>query len=99
MKLGGRWGSAAKQPPHRPDSARAVGLHARLVVLPLYSGPTLCGRRFPMTDRSWIHKLFARPPRRAPHGGRPAPPRSRPTLDVLEDRLTPTTLGTTALLE
>src|SRR6516225_8317274 len=52
-----------------------------------------------MTTRSWIHKLFARTPRRAPHGGRQAPPRFRPTLDVLEDRLTPTTLGTTALLE
>src|SRR5215831_1427041 len=52
-----------------------------------------------MTTRSWIHKLFARTPRRAPHGRRPARPRFRPTIDVLEDRLTPSTLGTTALLE
>ena len=52
-----------------------------------------------MTPRSWIHRLFARTPRRAPHGARPAPRRFRPTLDVLEDRLTPSTLGTQALLE
>src|SRR5262245_61632617 len=52
-----------------------------------------------MTTRSWIRSLFARTPRRAPHGGRQAPRRFRPTLGVLEDRLTPSTLGTTALLE
>src|SRR5262245_60607422 len=99
MKLGGRWGSAAKQSPHRPDSARAPSLRAWIVVLPLYRRPTRFGRRFPMTTRSWIRNLFARTPRRAPHGGRKAPRRFRPTLDVLEDRLTPSTLGTTALLE
>jgi sugar lactone lactonase YvrE len=52
-----------------------------------------------MTTRSWIRRLFARMPCRAPHGGRPAPRRCRPTLDVLEDRLTPSSLGTAALLE
>ena len=38
-----------------------------------------------MTAHSWIRRLFARSPRRAPHGSRPAPRRFRPTLDVLED--------------
>jgi streptogramin lyase len=52
-----------------------------------------------MTPRSWIRQLFARTPRRAPHGPRQPPPRFRPGLDVLEDRLTPSRLGTTALLE
>jgi sugar lactone lactonase YvrE len=52
-----------------------------------------------MTTRSWIRQLFARTPRRAPQGSRRAPPHFRPTLDALEDRLTPSTLGTTALLE
>ncbi|HKB36826.1 MAG TPA: BACON domain-containing carbohydrate-binding protein, partial [Gemmataceae bacterium] len=52
-----------------------------------------------MTTRSWIRNLFARTPRRAPHGARQAPRRFRPTLDVLEDRQTPSRLGTTALLE
>ena len=52
-----------------------------------------------MTTRSWIRQLFGRTPRRAPRGPRQAPPRFRPSLDVLEDRLTPSMLGTTALLE
>ena len=52
-----------------------------------------------MITRSWIRQLFARTPRRAPRGPRQAPPRFRPSLDVLEDRLTPSMLGTTALLE
>src|SRR5262249_60724605 len=52
-----------------------------------------------MTSRSWIRRLFARTPRRAPHGPRQSPPRFRPSFDVLEDRLTPSRLGTTALLE
>ena len=52
-----------------------------------------------MTARSWIGRLLARTPRRAPQGSRQAPPRFRPALDLLEDRLTPSTLGTTALLE
>src|SRR5262249_17548762 len=75
-----------------PSPARqhpAPGLRARLTVLPLYGRPHHFGRRFPMTTRSWIHKLFARTPRRAPHGGRQAPRRSRPTLELLEDRLAP----------
>jgi hypothetical protein len=42
-----------------------------------------------MTPRSWIRRLFTRTPRRAPQGPRKAPPRFRPSLDVLEDRLTP----------
>src|SRR6516164_8112536 len=52
-----------------------------------------------MTPRSWIRQLFVRTPRRAPQGPPKAPPRFRPSLDVLEDRLTPSMLGTTALLE
>src|SRR5262249_16111496 len=60
-----------------------------------------CGprRRFPMTLRFWIRNLFARTPRRSPPGGRTAPRRFRPSIDVLEDRRTPSTLGTTAQLE
>ena len=52
-----------------------------------------------MTTRSWIRRLFTRTPRRAPQGACKAPPRFRPSFDLLEDRLTPTKLGTTALLE
>src|SRR5262249_37753310 len=74
-----------------PDSARALGLRARLVVLPLYRGPTLFGRRFPMTTRSWINKLFARTPRTI----RKAPARFRPHIETLEDRVTPSTFNVT----
>jgi hypothetical protein len=42
-----------------------------------------------MTARSWIRKLFAPTPRRAPLRSRPAPPRFRPSLEALEDRLAP----------
>jgi sugar lactone lactonase YvrE len=52
-----------------------------------------------MTVRAWIRKLFARTPRRTTQGSRQAPPRFRPNIDVLEDRLTPSSLGTTALVE
>src|SRR5262249_38839546 len=52
-----------------------------------------------MTPRSWIRNLLARTPRRAPQRPRPAPARLRPGLADLEDRLTPSSLGTTALLE
>src|SRR5215468_10007441 len=38
-----------------------------------------------MTSRSWIRKLFARPPRPA----RKAPARCRPAVEALEDRLAP----------
>jgi hypothetical protein len=48
-----------------------------------------------MTFRSWIRNLFARTPRQ-PQARRP---RLRLAIDVLEDRLTPSTLGTTALVE
>jgi hypothetical protein len=44
-----------------------------------------------MTSRSWIRRLFARTPRRAPAMSRQAPPHFRPALDVLEDRLVPST--------
>src|SRR5262245_11045639 len=56
-------------------------------------------RSLPMTTRSWIRPLFALTPRQAPERSRRAPPRWRPSLEVLEARLTPSTLGTTALLE
>jgi hypothetical protein len=49
-----------------------------------------------MITRSWIRTLFARTPHRAPQGSRQAPPRFRPTLDVREERLTPSTLGAMA---
>jgi hypothetical protein len=48
-----------------------------------------------MTTRTWIRKLFTRTPRTV----RQAPARCRPRVEALEDRLTPSTLGTTALLE
>jgi sugar lactone lactonase YvrE len=48
-----------------------------------------------MTTRSWARKLLARTPRTVCKDRA----RFRPTLEVLEDRLTPSTLGTTALLE
>src|SRR5262249_48996116 len=98
----GRWrsGELARRPaaPHRPDSARALGLRARIIVLTAYRRPTYFRRRIPMTPHSWICQLFVRTSRPAPRSPRP-PPRFRPRLDVLEDRLTPTNLGTTALLE
>src|SRR5262245_25311081 len=45
-----------------------------------------------MTSRSWLRKLFARKPGRAPGGSRQAPARCRPQLEALEDRLAPATL-------
>ena len=45
-----------------------------------------------MTTASWIRRLFARTPRRAPEGSRKAPgARCRPPVEALEDRLTPAT--------
>src|SRR5262245_51808674 len=55
-------------------------------------------RSLPMTTRSWIRPLFAHTPRQAPERSRRAP-RFRPDLEVLEDRLTLSMLGTTGLLE
>ena len=43
-----------------------------------------------MTTRTWIRRLFARPPRTR----RPAPARFRPRLEALEDRVTPTVTPT-----
>ena len=48
-----------------------------------------------MTTLSRIGRLFARSSRTV----RKAPARFRPAFEVLEGRLTPSTLGTTALLE
>ena len=48
-----------------------------------------------MATRSWSRSLIPRTPRTV----RRAAARSRPALELLEDRLTPSTLGTTALLE
>src|SRR5438046_1886013 len=48
-----------------------------------------------MTAPSWIRRLFARTPRTI----RKAPARSRPSLEALEDRLAPATLGTTSVVE
>src|SRR5262249_53458055 len=50
---------------------------------PFYAGPRT-KRRFPMTSRSWIRNLLARPTRQAPA-------RRRLTLEALEDRLVPST--------
>src|SRR5262245_20426306 len=88
VEQGGRWGSAGKQPPHRPDSARAPGLRARGVALAWYRRPTCPARRFPMATRTGVRNLFARSPRTA---GK-APARFRPLLEALEDRLAPATL-------
>src|SRR5262249_31430570 len=66
---------------------RALGLRARLPVLPLYRRPALPGRRFPMTTRSWIRRLLDRKPRTKCK----APARCRPALEALEDRTVPTT--------
>src|SRR5262245_36178027 len=52
-----------------------------------------------MIRPSWIRTLFDRTPRRAPQGPRQPRPRFRPAIDVLEDRVTPSVLGPTALLE
>jgi hypothetical protein len=52
-----------------------------------------------MMTCSCFRKLLARTPRRATQRPRPAPPRFRPGLEALEGRLTPSSLGTTALLE
>jgi sugar lactone lactonase YvrE len=52
-----------------------------------------------MAPRSWIRRLFTRTRRRAPQRSRQPRPRFRPGLDRLEARLTPSRLGTTALLE
>src|SRR5262245_51638212 len=91
MKQGGRWGSAAKQAPHRPDSARAPGLRAAVVALPVYRRPHHPGRRIPMTARSWIRNLFAPTPRTVRTEGSRAAGRARcrPAVEVLEDRSLP----------
>src|SRR5262249_26649019 len=72
--------------PHRPDSARAHGLRARLTVLSLYRRPPRLERTFPMTTRSWIRRLFDRKPRsrKARTAGRYRG--FRPSIDLLEDR-------------
>src|SRR5262249_25678360 len=73
--------SPARQRP-RARSAR------RAVVFPLYRRPLIAGRSFPMTLRSWIRNLFARPVTR---------PTRRPTrwltLEALEDRKVPSTFS------
>src|SRR5262245_31350973 len=61
----------------------APGLRARLVVLPLSRRQPSPQRRFPMTARSWIRKLFARTPRTARKA------RFRPRLEQLEVRALP----------
>src|SRR6516225_5189939 len=45
----------------------------------------LSARRLPMTTRTWIRRLFARKPRTV----RKAPPRRRPVVEALEQRLAP----------
>src|SRR5262249_33907092 len=45
-------------------------------------------RRFPMTARTWVRKLFARPA----HTVRKAPARFRPAVEALEDRRVPAAL-------
>ena len=62
--------------PYRPDSARASGLLARLVALPLYRRPCRPGRRFPMFTRSRIRRLFVRTPRTGPKSAFRRRPRS-----------------------
>jgi hypothetical protein len=49
-----------------------------------------------MTRRSWIRNLFAR---RVTRPIRKKPPRARPTLEALEDRLPPATLTVNTLLD
>src|SRR5262249_4486760 len=76
-----------------PDSARALGLRARNVVLPLYRRPPRPCRRLDMSLRSWTRRLFAPA---ATRPARKAPTRCRPALEALEDRTllsgTPTSL-------
>src|SRR5262245_61998211 len=95
MRRGGRWGSAAKQPPHRPDTARAPGLRAWVVVPPMLPQTTPPREEIPMTARTWIRSLFARTPRTI----RKAPARCRPSLEALEARLAPATITVTSTLD
>src|SRR5262249_33574484 len=91
MKQGGRWGSAAKQAPHRPDSARAPGLRAAVVALPVYRSHRPPGGKLPRPLVSWFRTRFPPPPRPARRGGPRAGgrPRSPPAVEVLEDRPLP----------
>src|SRR5262249_17379784 len=78
------------QPPHRPDSARALGLRARLAVLGSSRRPRLSTRRLPMFAFSWLRQLQrrwfpGRAMRRVPVR------RVRLGLEALEERLTPST--------
>ena len=73
----GRGGGAAEQRPHRPDSAWASGLRARLRVS-VYRRPILSARRFPMTTHSWIRRVFSPTPRTI----RKARARVRPAVEV-----------------
>src|SRR5262249_49990727 len=58
------------------DPPGARGLRAQLVYRPVSRRPPRPGRRFPMTTRSWIRRLFARK----------ASAQYRPHLEALEDR-------------
>src|SRR5262249_736921 len=76
--------------PFRPGAHRARQARVRF----LHYGPTLPGRRFAMTTRSWIRNPFAS---RKPRTIRKAPARSRPTVEILEDRMAPATLTVNTL--
>src|SRR5262249_55952830 len=94
-KQSGRWGSAAKQPNHRPDSARVLGLRARGRCPPIVPQTNSLREEIPMTVRTWARKLFARTPGTI----RKAAARCRPHLEALEDRLVPAAFHVTSLLD
>src|SRR5262249_44552470 len=80
--------------PHRPDSARALGLRARGRCPPFVPQTIPLREEIPMTVRTWVRKLFARPVTRHI---RKAAARCRPHLEALEDRLVPAAFHVTSL--
>jgi hypothetical protein len=82
----GRCVSAAKQNPHRPGLAPALGLRAGLMTLPLYRRPP-SRRRATMLFHRWLdYWKTVSPRRRAPRTRTRRPGRPRLAVEPLEDR-------------
>src|SRR5262249_34341927 len=94
----------AKQAPHRPGTAKALGLRAGLVAVAIVEQTTLV-KEIPMWFRSLFDALSARSPRTPARRGRHAPARRswpapfRPRLEGLEERWVPSTLTVTNALD
>ena len=90
IRPSGRWGLTAKQAPHRPGTAPALGLR-RERCLAILSQTNLERENRPCHSHSWLQNLRSAlaPGRGQRHHGRRGSLRAathRPNLEVLEDR-------------